>query len=179
MHRRMKPLAALALGLAGLLPASRGVAVAQPGKDIPPSVTMEHESVMHYLNHIAERTTPSGAAARRLIAVLTEHMKAEETFILPPLTLLPALAAGKVTPDMRWAISMSDRVRTEHDTLQRMHNAFTEAAVALQTAAEDEHDDVTVGFVRDLAADDLNDMEVTEPTVIIIGDLLRLRLPPQ
>ncbi len=179
----MKPtpgrLAAMLLGGALALSGSLGPAMGQPGKDIPPSVNMEHESVMHYLDHIAQRTTPTGAAAHRLIVVLTQHMAAEEAFILPPLTLLPALASGKISPDMRWAIPMSDRVRAEHDNLLRMHNAITEATLALQSAAEDEQDEATIGFARDLAADDLNDMEVTEPTVMLIGDVLRARLPPQ
>jgi hypothetical protein len=150
---------------------------AQPGVDIPPSVSMEHDSVMTYLQKIAVRTTPSGAAAQRLMEVLKQHMALEDAFILPPLTLLPTLARGIVSPDMRWAIPMSDRVRTEHDALQRVHNGITEATLALQMAADDEHDEATIGFCRDLAADDLNDMEVTEPTVMLIGDLLRSRLP--
>jgi hypothetical protein len=78
---------------------------------------------------------------------------------------------------MRWAIPMSDRVRAEHADLQRMHNAITVATLALQDAADAEGDASTVGFCHDLAADDLNDMEVTEPTVMLIGDLLRIRLP--
>jgi hypothetical protein len=169
----------LLFGAALALSSPTRTAHAQPGVDIPPSVQMEHESVLAYLQHIAERTTPSGKAAQRLLDVLRAHMANEEAFILPPLTLLPALAQGKVTPDMRWALAMSDRLAAEHDAIQRAHAAITEATVALQIAAEDEKDQITVGFARDVAADDLGDMEITEPTVLLIGETLRTRLPAQ
>jgi hypothetical protein len=106
-------------------------------------------------------------------------MALEEEFILPPLTLLPSLAAGTVTPDMRWAIAMSDRVRTERDNLQQVHAGITAAILELKAAAEAENDEATIGFCTDLAAADLSDVEITEPTVLIIGDILRAKLPPQ
>lgn len=179
MHPPTIPVRAFLVGGVIALAVPTDLANAQTGVDIPPSVSMEHESTLHYLGHLAERNSPTGKAARHLIDVLKPHMANEEAFILPPLTLLPALAKGKVTPDMRWAIAMSDRLEAEHDTIQRAHAAITEATIALQIAADAEKDEATVGFAHDLAADDLGDMEITEPTVLLIGDVLRARLPPQ
>jgi hypothetical protein len=173
-------LAAALLACTVSMPGPRGSASAQPGVDIPQSARMEHESMLHYLNVLAERKTATGAAARNLLDVLHKHMAVEAEFVLPPLVLLPTIAAGKVTPDMRWAIPMSDRVKAEqHGKLLQLHTTITEAALALQQAAEDDGDQATVGFVRDVAGDDLNDVEVTEPTVILIGETLRSKLPPQ
>ncbi len=140
---------------------------------------MEHESVLRYLDNLGQRTTPSGAVALKLRTALAAHMAFEEAVEMPPLVLLPELAKGIVRPDMRWAIEMSDKVLAAHDKIQGYHNAITAAALGLQDAAESEHDEVTVGFVRDVAADDLGDAEVTEPIILLIGTFLRSRLPPQ
>jgi hypothetical protein len=111
--------------------------------------------------------------------VMKAHMALEEEYILPPLTLLPSLAAGNVTPDMRRAIAMSDHVRADRDKLQQMHATITAAILDLKAAAEAEHDASAVGFSTDLATDDLADVEITEPMVMLIGDILRAKLPPQ
>jgi hypothetical protein len=179
MHLKASSIATLLLGCLLAVPGPLGAAVAQPAHNIPPSDAMEHESTLGYLEALAHRTTPTGAAALRVMEVMKAHMAVEEEFILPPLTLLPSLAAGTVTPDMRWAIAMSDRVRAERNNLQQMHAGITAAILDLKAAAEAENDEATVGFTKDLAADDLSDVEITEPVVLIIGDLLRSKLPPQ
>jgi len=93
-----------AMLLGGMLAAAvpPGAADAQPARNIPPSAAMEHESTLTYLERLGQHTTPTAAAARHLAELMKTHMALEEEFILPPLTLLPSLAAGTVTPDMRW-----------------------------------------------------------------------------
>ncbi len=179
MNPKATPIAAILLGCMLAVAGPFSSASAQPGKDIPPSEAMEHDGDLAYLGKIAERTTPTGAAARNLIALLKEHMASEDAFILPPLTLLPNVAAGKVSPDMRWAIAMSDRLRAEQDNIRQMHQQLTLAFLALKQAAQEEHDATVEGFASDLAADDLADVDITEPTVLLIGDVLRSKLPPQ
>ena len=46
---------------------------------------------------------------------------------MPPLTLLPNLADGKVTPDMAWALAMTDRVKAERDQIFEEHTRMTDA----------------------------------------------------
>lgn len=153
-----------------------GMARAETTHEIPQSAVAEHESVLANLRSIAARPTPEGAAAQKVIDLLLPHMAKEEAFILPPLVLLPDIAAGKVTKDMRWAIGMSDRVKAEQAALLKIHQGLSDAFIGLLDAAQAAGDDVTVGFTKDLAADDLGDREVTEPTTILIGELLRRHL---
>ena len=179
MHARMAALAAVSLACVACWPGPGGVARAEPGHDIPQSVALEHKSVLAYLRRIAEKPTAEGAAAQKVIDILVPHMAKEEEFILPPLTLLPEMAAGKITPDMRWAIAMTDRVKAEQADLLKIHDGLSEAFIELLGAADAAGDDVTVGFTKDLAADDLGDREVTEPLIVLIGKVLRSRLPAQ
>jgi hypothetical protein len=178
MHARMTALAAVSLACAVCWVSPGCVARAEPAREIPQSVATEHESTLNYLRSIAARPTPEGAAAQKVIDLLTPHMAKEEEFVLPPLVLLPELSAGKVTQDQRWAIPLADRVKAEQAELLKIHEALSNAFIELLQAAEAENDEVTVGFTKDLAADDLGDREVTEPTTILIGEFLRLKLEP-
>lgn len=113
----------VAVSLAGVVgwPGLGGKARAETRHTVPKSVVSDHESVMAYLRKIAARPTPEGPAAQKVIDLLVPHMAKEEALILPPLVLLPVLATGKVTPDMRWAIEMADRVKAEQAELLNIH----------------------------------------------------------
>ena len=179
MHARMAALAAVSLACAVCCTGPGGVARAEAGHEVPPSIRAEHDSVLRYLRNIAKRTTPEGAAAQKVLDLLIPHMAKEEAFIDPPLLLLPELAAGRVTPDMRWAIGLADQLRAEQNDIRLIHEGLSNAFIDLLGAADAEGDESTVGFVKDLAGDDLNDREVTEPTTLLIGKFIRSRLPAQ
>jgi hypothetical protein len=150
----------------------------EPAHGIPQSIRLEHEDAIAQLNELTRRRTPVAAEARKLLALLKQHHQREATFILPPLSLLPALARGEVRPDMRWALAMSDRVKAEHEAIFREHTAITDACNALLAAAERSRDRAATELARTLVADSLNDLELLEPMVVVIGDYLRARLPP-
>jgi hypothetical protein len=129
------------------------------------------------LSMLAKRKGPVGAAAARVLALYDDHVAREREFILPPLTLLPLLADGKVTPDMAWAIAMTDRVKAEREEIFNEHTRITEALNRLVVAAAAAHDNDAKEFAESAAADSLNDLEVLEPTLILIGDILHSKLP--
>lgn len=176
MNARMAALAAASLACVVCWSGPGSKARADTVHEIPQSDRAEHESVVGYLRGIAARPGPEGVAAQKVLDLLLPHMAKEESFILPPLILLPEIAAGKVTPDMDWAIEMADRVKTQQAELLKIHQGLSDAFIGLLDAAEAAGDEVTVGFTKDLAADDLGDREVTEPTTILIGEFLRSHL---
>ncbi len=157
-------------------------AFAQPApatRDIPQSLRVEHDNTLQQLTHLAQRRGPVGAAARDALALFKRHTQREEEFILPPLTLLPVLADGKVTPDMRWAVDMADRVKKEREEIFIEHTRITDAMNTLAAAAQRAHDAEALDFARGAVADSLNDVELLEPMCIVIGDYLRAKLPAQ
>ena len=172
-------LAAVSVACLACWPGPGGTARAQRGVDIPQYQRVEQEGMLVYLRELAKRTTPTGPAAQKVLDLLVPKLAKENEIILPPQVLLSALADGEVSPDMRWAIVMADRVKAERDTLLRMHKDLNVAFLALRDAASAEGDRHTVGFTNDLIADDLGDQEIEEPTAILIGDFLRSRLPAQ
>ncbi|MFI4933936.1 MAG: hypothetical protein ACHP7N_04915 [Caulobacterales bacterium] len=159
-----------------------GVALAQPAPDvaahdIPQSLRVEHEETMDRLTVLAKRPGVVGAAATRALALFKAHTQREQDYIMPPLTLLPQLADGKVTPDMAWAMAMTDKVKADREQIFQEHVAVTDVLNDLYAAGEKAHDAEAMAFARSAATDSLNDIEMLEPTVMLIGEYLHSKLP--
>ena len=144
--------------------------------DIPQTVRLDHEEAIRHLTALAKRKTPVGAIAAKALAMIKEHHAKELEFILPPLTLLQSLSEGKVSPDMKWAIAMADRVKAEKEQIYAVHVKITELMNELLAAAEKAHDNEAKDFAESAVIDALNDMELQEPTTILIGEYLKLKL---
>jgi hypothetical protein len=154
-----------------------GGAAAQPAHDIPQSIRLQHQEDEATLTELSRKPAPVGPAAKAALDLLKRHHQREAEYILPPLTLLPQLADGKVTPDMKWAIEMADQVKASREQIFQEHAQITEAMNALLLAAERAHNPDAAEFARGAVADSLADMELDEPTTVLIGEYLRSKLP--
>ena len=174
------PLSAACILAAVIACCAAGSAAAQAPShvgDIPQSLRLEHDDTLHQLTLLSHHPGPVGVEARKALAVFKEHLQREEAFILPPLTLLPDLASGKVSPDMKWAIEMADRTKAEREKTFQQHTEITDAMNALLAAARKAHDTAAADFAQSAVADSLNDLELLEPMTIVIGDYLKAKLP--
>jgi hypothetical protein len=172
-------LALLAVTVLAWAGPSRG-AVAQtpaPEHPIPQSLRFERTENMERLEILSHRTGAVGIAARKVMAASRKHGEQEEGFIFPPLTLLPALADGKVTPDMAWAVAMTDRVKNERQEIFQARAQITDALNVLHEAAERAHDKTAAEYAESAIANMFTDAEVLEPTVLLIGEYLHDKLP--
>jgi hypothetical protein len=144
---------------------------------LPQAIRIEHKETLEQLTALAQKPGPVGPAASQALVLLQRHMAREQEFILPPLTLLPELADGKVTADMAWALPMTERVRAEREELFQEHVQITDALNGLVGAAEQANDPDAKEFAESAAADSLTDLEIFEPALIMIGNALRAQLP--
>jgi len=182
MHPRSSTLLASLALAAAAWSLSPGIAVSQTAPaavahPIPQSLRLEHEDTAERLGRLAKRPGEVGVEARKALELFRRHAAREEEYIMPPLTLLPLLADGKVTPDMEWAVAMSDRVRADREVIFQEHTQVTDVLNRLVVAAIRAHDKDATDFAQAAATDSLNDLEVLEPTVLLIGDYLRAKLP--
>lgn len=178
MHRR-----SLATVVAAVLGLGLGApALGQPGgsteHEIPQSLAVEHAETLDRLTELSKRPGEVGRVAAQALDLFREHQKREAEYILPPLTLLPLLADGKVTPDMAWAVTMADRIRADRELIFQEHTRITDIANRLADAGRRAHDDEAVEFAKAAVADSLNDIEIEEPAALTVGDYVRSRLPP-
>lgn len=76
---------------------------------IPRSLKAEHDELHAELARATKESGEIGAAAREVARILHPHFVSEEDVALPPLGLLPAIATGAATPEMKPAIDMTRR----------------------------------------------------------------------
>jgi hypothetical protein len=145
--------------------------------DIPQSMRVEHQNTLEQLTALSHKHGPVGVEASKALALFKQHLQREDEFILPPLTLLHDLADGKISPDMKWAIAMADRVKAEREKTFQEHTQITDAMNALAAAARKAHDTAALDFAEAAVADSLTDLELMEPMTIVIGDYLKAKLP--
>jgi hypothetical protein len=161
------------------LTGASGTAAAQSSaqaRDIPQSLRVEHQNTLEQLAALSRRNGAVGVEARKALALFKRHIQREQEYILPPLTLLPILADGKVSPDMKWAVAMADRVKADREQIFQEHTQITDAMNELAAAARKAHDAAALEFAQAAVADSLNDVELIEPMTMVIGDYLRARL---
>ncbi len=157
-------------------------ALAQPASivhEIPQSIRLQHEENVRVLGDLARDHGGVGRAARAALDLLQRHHARENEYILPPLTLLPAIAAGAITKDMSWAIAMADKLKATREEVFFEHAAITEAMNDLLNEANLANNAAAAEFAMGAVADSLSDMEVQEPAAIMVGDAVRTRLATQ
>lgn len=67
--------------------------------------------------------------------LLHPHFVKEEEYALPPLRLLARLAQGSITPEMKGAVTMTDRLKAELPEMLAEHREIVRALDELAKAA--------------------------------------------
>lgn len=174
--------AAGALGIAVLAsiltaaPMAAGNAAEQSAPQVPQSTSYEHDQIIEGLANFAKREVAHAAAVQKALTAIQAHYAKEEAFVLPPLALLPNIAKGAISKDMEPAIAMADRTKAALPELHNDHLQITSLMNELIEAGKADHDEELTQLATRVAIQSLNDLEITQPTAILIGDYLRLRL---
>jgi hypothetical protein len=151
--------------------------MAQGALQVPQSIRLQHEQIISRLDHFAQsKDNELAVAAQKATAFLKEHYAREEQFVLAPLGLLPRIAGGEVSKDMEPAIAMADRTKSALPDFEDDHVKITSLMNDLMEVGKKKKDEELVRLATRVAAQSLNDIEVNQPTTILIGDYLRLRL---
>ena len=148
--------------------------------EVPQSLKVEYDQLLAHLDHAIEQhgnAAHLAQAARTARDLIKAHYDKSIQFVFPPLGLLPALAEGHVTPDMKAAVVMGERVKAEHDQLFEENTRITSALNELMAAAKDQHHQELIAFASHAALRSLHEIEVLQPTTIVIGQYVQLRLP--
>jgi hypothetical protein len=154
--------------------------MAQATLQVPQSIRLQHEQIVTRLDHFAQsKDKDMAAAAQKAAAFLKQHYAKEEQFVLAPLGLLPRIAKGEISKDMEPAIAMADRTKSAQSEFENDHIKITALMNELIAVGKKRKNDELVRLATRVAAQSLNDIEVAQPTAILIGDYVRLRLSHQ
>ena len=145
--------------------------------EVPASVRAEHEEIHAELVAATKVAGPVGVAARELAAVLHPHFVREEQIALPPLSLLAPLARGEATPEMREVLPMTDSLRAELPRMLEEHVAIHAATARLGEVAREEGNTGVARLAEKLAMHAQGEEELFYPAAVLVGDLVRARLP--
>ena len=143
---------------------------------IPRPLKVEHDELHAELARATKELGDIGIAAREVARILHPHFVSEEEFALPPLGLLPALAAGTIEPTMKPAIAMARRLKSELPRMLEEHHAIV---VALQTLIESarrgQRPDIAA-FAEKLSLHAQTEEDVLYPAAILVGEFLQAKL---
>lgn len=146
---------------------------------IPHALKVEHEELHATLHKATQETGALGAAATAVAALLQPHFIKEEEYALPPLGLLPDLAQGRVTPEMKEVLKLTDKLKAELGQMLEEHKAIVIALDELIVVAQKTGKPEYVKFAETLKLHAQTEEEVSYPTAILIGEYVRekLRVP--
>jgi hypothetical protein len=145
---------------------------------IPNALKVDHDKLHADLSAATKLPGKTGQAAKAVAAVLHEHFVNEEEFAMPPLALLAEIAEGRVTPEMRSVIAMTDRLKREMPQMLTEHKAIVKALNELEHAATAERHPEVGRFVEELTAHAQTEEQVLYPAAIVVGEFLKLKFPP-
>ena len=137
---------------------------------------MEHEEFHEQLEKACGSGGETGKAARAVLEVLRPHIAREEEFAIPPLLLLPQLAAGLVTGDMARVLSKTAVLKEELPRMLADHQRIVAALTRLMQAATEEKRYGFAKFAQKLILHAQLEEEVLYPAAILVGEYLRLWL---
>ena len=162
------------------------LAVAASGRAVPPdegkgkpaelkmpdSLRKRHEAFHAEFTGATKDAGKVGDAACSIEKLATAHFaKAKDVF--PPLGLLPRLAEGKVTPDMREAVEIAETLRAGLPQIRRDHRELIAGLEKLGEAAKAAGKTDFVRFAEKLTLHIQEEEEVLYPTVLLVGDTVK------
>lgn len=143
---------------------------------IPLPLVLEHDELHVELAKATKAAGRIGSAAQAVAKLLHPHFVKEEAVALPPLGLLSALAEGKITPEMRDVLAMTDRLQAELAEMLEEHKAIVGALQELAAAAKQERKREYERFAEKLVLHTQTEEQVLYPTALLIGEYLKTKL---
>jgi hypothetical protein len=141
---------------------------------IPISLRLEHEELHAELSKALAVHGRLGEAAGNVARVLDPHFKKEEEYALPPLGLLSLLAAGKIKPEMKEVLPMTDKLKADLPHMIKEHKVIMAALHDLIEEAKKARLPEHKHFAEKLTLHARNEEEVLYPATLLVGEYIKL-----
>jgi hypothetical protein len=143
---------------------------------IPKALIEDHKEMGLALERAAGEGGRVGEVAQALRKVMQPHIKREEKFALPPLSLLPLLSNGEIDYDMNEAVLMADRLKAEMPKMLSEHAAILAALTRLDEAARLEGKKQYQGLAAAMKLHLEEEEQVYYPAAMLVGVYLHVKL---
>ena len=142
---------------------------------VPEALRLRHEAFIAEFTRATKEKGKVGDAARKIEKLAEAHFaKAKEAF--PPLALLPLLSEGKVSPEMRQAVPMAERLKAHLPQIRREHRELIAGLKKMAEAAGEEGKTEYVRFAERLIWHIQEEEEVLYPAVLLVGEFVKEKL---
>ena len=143
------------------------------GLKMPESLRARHEAFHAEFTRATKDAGKVGDAARAIEKLATAHFaKAKDAFA--PLSLLPRLAEGKVTPEeTAEALKKAEQLRAGLPQIRLDHRELLAGLKKLAEAAKEEGKADYVRFAERLTVHIQEEEEVLYPAVLLIGEYVK------
>lgn len=145
----------------------------------PLSLRREHEELHADLARAGTMPGLLGETAREVARIMHPHFLREDEYAMPPLSLLPRLARGQVTPDMADVLPLVARLKEEMPLMIEEHRAILGAVRAFALAAEGDGDEKCIRLAAELTVHAQLEEEVLYPAAVLVGEFVKAMLKPQ
>ena len=145
----------------------------------PASLRREHEELHADLARAGQMAGLLGQTAREVARIMHPHFLREDEYAIPPLSLLPRLARGQVTPDMAEILPLVARLKEEMPLMIEEHRAILGAVRAFALAAESDGDEKCIRLAAELTVHAQLEEEVLYPAAVLVGDYVKAKLQPK
>lgn len=142
----------------------------------PHCLQLEHLELRHFIAKAQHEEGPLGEAARLVGRLLDSHCHKEESFALPPLTILPALAEGRLERGMAEFLPQAEWLKKNLHELVAEHHALAGALERLVVAARATNRFDYVEFAETAMNHFRAEEEIFYPAVVLAGEYLKLKL---
>jgi hypothetical protein len=136
----------------------------------------EHQEIHVLLEQAIQAGGAVGAAATAVAELLHAHFVGEERYALPPLALLPRLAAGDIEPEMAGVLTLAETLKAELPQMLAEHRAIVAALGELRAAAHRAQNAAALSFADKLELHAQNEEEILYPAAMLVGEYLKLKL---
>ena len=143
--------------------------------EIPAVLVQEHANLLAGVQAASQEAGVLGEAARELGAILVPHIRKEEQFVYPPLTLLPALAEGRLPDDPAAVLRLTKRLKAELPELLAEHSRIRTSLKHLRAAAVAANRPAFERYADELMRHSGVEEEILYLAALLVGELLLMR----
>jgi hypothetical protein len=140
---------------------------------VPPSARTRHLALHRDLGPLLHRPGAVGTIAHDISRILHRHFLATEQLVLPPLSLLPRLAEGRLPAGTDEAIATADRLREALPQLRQNHRELLDALDRLVRAGGMIAGSDEAAFARHVKEQLHFEEEILLPMGAVLGAYLR------
>jgi hemerythrin-like domain-containing protein len=140
----------------------------------PKSILRDHQELHQELERFASEQSVIGKFSQSLIKLLEQHIKKEEEFALPPLSLLTQLYVFHDNIDMSEGAAMAKKLKHCYQYMLNDHKKITQQLEKLKEEASNINREDIIKAIEKLLAHIQLEEEVLYPTTIVIGKYIKL-----